>query len=340
MFVLGIESSCDETAVAIVKDQSILSNKIFSQVNIHKNFGGVVPEIAARNHVEILPHLLERAFNEAKIGLKEIDAIATTGGPGLISGIIVGIMYGKTLASTMNKKFIAINHLEGHALIPKMTEDLNYPYLLLLISGGHCQIIVIETLGKYTVIGKTIDDAIGESFDKVAKLLDLGYPGGPIIEEYAIKGNEKTFSFPKPLCKKGNYNFSFSGLKTAVKHQVNKITKLSEDNIYDICASFQYTVSEILKFKILESIKIFSLQFPNSKDIVISGGVAANKYIRKKLRQSVSNFGYKLSYPPTALCTDNAVMIAYAGSERVKNGLCSTLDFEPKSRWALDNIKY
>ena len=340
MLVLGIETSCDETAVAVVKNNRILSNKVFLQADIYKEFGGVVPEIAARNHVEILPHLLEKALKEAKTSLTKVDAIATTGGPGLISGIIVGIMYGKTLSSAINKKFIAVNHLEGHALIPKMTEDLSYPYLLLLISGGHCQIIIVETLGKYYIIGRTIDDAIGESFDKVAKLLDLGYPGGPIVENYALKGNEKKFRFPRPLCKKNEYNFSFSGLKTAVRNQVNKIEILSKENIHDICASFQYTVSEILNFKILESIKIFNLRFPNSRNVVISGGVAANKYIRNKLNKSLVNFGYKLFYPPIGLCTDNAVMIAYAGTERLKNGSYSSLDFEPRSRWNLDEIQY
>ncbi len=341
MLVLGIETSCDETAVAIIDDKKkIYSNKIYSQIDLHKKFGGVVPEIAARSHVELLPHVLEEAIKEAKVDLKNIDAVAATGGPGLIGGVMVGVMYGKTIASALNKKFIAINHLEGHALIPRVTENIDYPYLLLLISGGHCQIVIVEKLGKYEIIGKTIDDAVGEAFDKTAKLLDLGYPGGPIVEKYAENGDEKAFTFPKPLLKKGECNFSFSGLKTAVRNQINKLDKLSEKTKSDICASFQYTVSEIINHKIMESFKLFNSKFPHSKNVVISGGVAANKYIRKKLSENISTLGYKLFYPPINLCTDNAVMIAYAGIERLNNGDYSNLDFEPKSRWSLDNITY
>ena len=341
MLVLGIETSCDETAVAIIDDKKkIYSNKIFSQIELHKKFGGVVPEIAARSHVEFLPYVLEEALKEAKIDLKNIDAVTATGGPGLIGGVMVGVMYGKTIASALNKKFIAINHLEGHALVPRMTENIEYPYLLLLISGGHCQIVIVEKLGEYTILGKTIDDAAGEAFDKTAKLLDLGYPGGPIVEEYAKNGDEKAFAFPKPLLKKGECNFSFSGLKTAVRNQINKLEKLSEKNKSDICASFQYTVSEVINHKIIESLKLFNSKFPHSKNVVISGGVAANKYIRNKLSENISVLGYKLFYPPINLCTDNAVMIAYAGIERLNNGDYSNLDFEPKSRWSLDNITY
>ena len=341
VIVLGIETSCDETAVAIINSNNqVLSNKLFSQIDLHNKFGGVVPEIAARSHVEFLPDLIEEAFEDAKITLDDIDAVAATGGPGLIGGVIVGVMYGKTLASCINKKFIAINHLEGHALVPKMTENIEYPYLLLLVSGGHCQIVMIEELGKYSIIGKTIDDAAGEAFDKVAKLLDIGYPGGPIVEQYAKKGNERAFEFPKPLLKKGGCDFSFSGLKTAVRNQISKLEEIYEQDKADICASFQYTVSEIINYKILEALKLFSCKFPNSKNVVISGGVAANLYLRQKLSENIKNLGYKLFYPPIDLCTDNAVMIAYAGMERLKNGYCSNLDFEPKSRWNLDEIIY
>ncbi len=341
MIILGIETSCDETAVAILNsDNHILSNKLISQVDIHKKFGGVVPEIAARSHVEFLPNLVEEVFEEAKISIKDIDAIAATGGPGLIGGVMVGVMYGKTLASCMNKKFIAVNHLEGHALVPKMTENIEYPYLLLLVSGGHCQIVIIEELGKYSIISRTIDDAAGEAFDKVAKLLNIGYPGGPIVEQYAKKGNEIAFEFPKPMLKKAEYNFSFSGLKTAVRNQIHKLGEISEEDKADVSASFQYTVSKIINYKILQALKLFSSKFPNSKNIVISGGVAANQYLRNKLGENVKNLGYKLFYPPIDLCTDNAVMIAYAGMERLKAGFRSNLDFEPKSRWNLDEIIY
>ena len=341
MLVLGIETSCDETAVAIIDDKKkIYSNKIYSQIDLHKKFGGVVPEIAARSHVEFLPYVLEEAIKEAKVDLKNIDAVAATGGPGLIGGVMVGVMYGKTIASALNKKFIAINHLEGHALVPRMTENIEYPYLLLLISGGHCQIVIVENLGKYHIIGKTIDDAAGEAFDKTAKLLGLGYPGGSIVEKYAKNGDEKAFDFPKPLLKKGECNFSFSGLKTAVKNQINKLEKISEKNKSDICASFQYTVSKIINHKIRESFKLFNSKFPHSMNVVISGGVAANQYIKNKLSENINALGYKLFYPPVNLCTDNAVMIAYAGIERLNNGDYSNLDFEPKSRWNLDNITY
>jgi len=221
-----------------------------------------------------------------------------------------------------------------------MTESIEYPYLLLLISGGHCQIVIVENLGKYHIIGKTIDDAAGEAFDKTAKLLGLGYPGGPIVEKYAKNGDEKAFDFPKPLLKKGECNFSFSGLKTAVRNQINKLEKISEKNKSDICASFQYTVSKIINHKIRESFKLFNSKFPHSMNVVISGGVAANQYIKNKLSENINALGYKLFYPPVNLCTDNAVMIAYAGIERLNNGDYSNLDFEPKSRWNLDNITY
>ena len=336
MKVLSIETSCDETAVAIVDDKkNILANKMLSQVNLHQKFGGVVPEIAARSHVEFLPQLLEEALLEADIKLKDIDAVAATGGPGLIGGVMVGVVHAKTIASVMKKKFIAINHLEGHALTVRITEDINYPYLLLLVSGGHCQTIIVEKLGIYHIIGRTLDDAVGEAFDKVAKMLGLGYPGGPVVEKFAKNGNEKAYQLPKPLMKKGECNFSFSGLKTAVRSQIAKLDNINEQKKSDICASFQYTVAENLSDKLVEAASLFNAKFPNSKNVVISGGVAANLYIRSKLANSMNNLGYKLFYPPIELCTDNAVMIAAAAIERLKRGESSSLDFEPKSRWEL-----
>ncbi len=341
MKVLGIETSCDETAVAIVDDKkNILANKILSQVDLYQKFGGIVPEIAARSHVEFLPQLLEEALLDANIELKDIDAIAATGGPGLIGGVMVGVVYAKTIASIMKKKFIAINHLEGHTLTIRITEDINYPYLLLLVSGGHCQIVIVEELGKYYIIGRTIDDAVGEAFDKVAKMLNLGYPGGPIVEKFAKSGNKKAYQLPKPLMKKGEHNFSFSGLKTAVRNQIIKLDKINEQKKADICASFQYTIAEILTNKLLKSIRLFGTKFPNSKNVIISGGVAANLYIRNKLESAIGHLGYKLFYPPIDLCTDNAVMIAWTAIERLKKGESSSLDFEPKSRWQLDEISY
>ena len=343
MKVLAIETSCDETAVAIIdSDRNILANKMLSQIDIHQKFGGVVPEIAARSHVEFLPQLLEDSLLEANLELESIDAIAVTGGPGLIGGVMVGVMYAKTIASVMKKKFIAVNHLEGHALAVRITEKIDYPYLLLLVSGGHCQTIMVEDLGKYHIVGRTLDDAVGEAFDKVAKTLGMDYPGGPIVEKFAKNGDERKYTFPKPLLQKGNYDFSFSGLKTAVRNQINTIgiEKISEQDKHDICASFQYTVALILSSKLMESAKLFSSKFPNSKNVVISGGVAANLYIRNKLSESMNQLGCQLFYPPIELCTDNAVMIALAGLERLERGYSSALDFAPKSRWQLNEITY
>jgi N6-L-threonylcarbamoyladenine synthase len=320
--------------------KKILSNKILSQVDIHKKFGGVVPEIAARSHVELLPKLLEEALKDSNMDISEIDVIAATGGPGLIGGVMIGIMYAKTIASVLKKKFIAINHLEGHALAARITEDVDYPYLLLLISGGHCQTVIVEDLGKYHVVGKTIDDAVGEAFDKSAKMLGLGYPGGPIVEEFARLGNERAYKFPRPLVRKGECNFSFSGLKTAVRNQIIKLEKLNYQKKYDICASLQYTISEILNAKLAEAAKLFSSKFPNSKNVVVSGGVAANLYIRNKLDGVMEDLGYKTFYPPIGLCTDNAVMIAAVAAERVERGCVSDLSFEPKSRWAINETIY
>ena len=341
MKVLSIETSCDETAVAIIDDKkNVLANKMLSQVDLHQKFGGVVPEIAARSHVEFLPQLLEETLLESSITLEDIDAIAATGGPGLIGGVMVGVVYAKTIASIMKKKFIAINHLEGHALVIRITEDINYPYLLLLISGGHCQTIIVEKLGIYQIIGRTLDDAVGEAFDKVAKMLNLGYPGGPIIEKFAARGNEQAYKLPKPLMKKGERNFSFSGLKTAVRNQIAKLNNINDQKKSDICASFQYTIAEVLNSKLMESVKLFNKKFTNSKNVVVSGGVAANLYIKSRLVNSMNELGYRLFSPPIKLCTDNAVMIAWAAIERLKRGESSSLNFEPRSRWQLDEIAY
>ncbi|MFQ3307746.1 MAG: N6-L-threonylcarbamoyladenine synthase [Candidatus Midichloriaceae bacterium] len=336
MIVLGIETSCDETAVAIVdENKKIFANKIFSQIDLHKKFGGVVPEIAARSHVEILPQLIEDALSEAKLSISDIDAFAATGGPGLIGGVMVGVMYAKTLSSIQKKPFIAINHLEGHALTIRLVSDINYPYLLLLISGGHCQIIAVEGLGKYKILGRTLDDAVGEAFDKVAKMLDLGYPGGPIVEKYAKLGDKKAYKFPKPL--PNTSDFSFSGLKTSVRNQIHKIKDISEKDKRDICASFQYTVSEILINKLRYSVKNLPMGYDN---IVIAGGVAANLYIRNRVSDEMGEIGYKVLYSPVDLCTDNAAMIAWTAIERLQQGDKSDLGFKPKSRWNMNEIIY
>jgi N6-L-threonylcarbamoyladenine synthase len=341
MKVLAIETSCDETAVAIIDGKQILANKIYSQIDLHREYGGVVPEIAARSHVESLPGLLEESFTQAQIAPAQLDAVAATGGPGLIGGVMIGVMYAKTIAAALKKDFIAINHLEGHALSPFLAEKpIVFPYLLLLASGGHCQIVVVSALGSYNILGVTIDDAAGEAFDKVAKMLGLGYPGGPAVEEMALQGDKDKFKFPKPMLNKGGCDFSFSGLKTAVRNVVAKQEFIDDEVKADICASFQDTVADIFLHKLAKATEVFKGMYPEGKDIVIAGGVAANNYIRGKLVGKFAKIGYNVSAPPLALCTDNAVMIAYAAYQRLLQGDKSDLSFAPLSRWPLDKIKY
>lgn len=337
--VLGIESSCDDTGVAIVTgDKKILANVVISQNNEHAAYQGVVPEIAARAHIKNLEKTMNTALTQASVSLKEIDAIATTCGPGLIGGVLVGTMFGKALSSVLKKPFIAINHLEGHALSAMLTEQVDYPYLLLLASGGHCQFIIVKSLGNYEIIGQTLDDAVGEAFDKVAKMLNLGFPGGPIIEQKAYHGNKHKYLLPQPITNQLGCNMSFSGLKTAVRSVINNINKIDHEIINDISASFQYTVGEILSKKTLAAIEIYRQTYYN-KAIVLSGGVAANQYLRDVIQKAVNPYGYKLITPPIKFCTDNAAMIAYAGVERLKMGLTNTLDFCPKARWNLEELK-
>lgn len=341
MKILAIETSCDETAVAIIDGEQILSNQIYSQIELHKEYGGVVPEIAARSHVESLPKLLEQSFEEAGITSHQLDAVAATGGPGLIGGVMIGLTYAKSIAAMLDKKFIAINHLEGHALSAFMPESkLKYPFLLLLASGGHCQTVMVKNLGGYKVLGNTLDDAPGESFDKVARMLNLGYPGGPIVEKLASQGNKRAFDFPRPMLKQGGCNFSFSGLKTAVRNIILKQDSIDDTVTANICASFQEAVAEIFLFKVSKALEIFIDIHPEGKDIVIAGGVAANQYIKAKLSRTFKEKGYNIVSPPLALCTDNAVMIAYAALQRLKSGNFSDLSFSPLSRWPLDEIKY
>ena len=340
MKILAIETSCDETAVAILDNRKILSNKIFSQNVIHKMYGGVIPEIAARNHVDKLPYLIEDAIKESSIKLKDLKAIAVTGGPGLIGGIMIGVMYAKTLAAILKKQFISVNHLEGHALtIRLINKHIKYPYLLLLVSGGHCQIITVHYLGYYEIMGTTLDDAVGEAFDKVAKMLSLDYPGGPKIEKYAKLGDEWSYLLSKPLLHKKNCNFSFSGLKTSVLNKIKIISKLSNKSKYNISASFQKTVADILIDKLYQASEIFIQKYKsNKKRIVISGGVASNYYIRIKINKYFSEKNFIVTYPPINLCTDNAVMIGYAAYERLLTGYKSNLKFLPQSRWAISEI--
>jgi N6-L-threonylcarbamoyladenine synthase len=349
MKILGIETSCDETAVAIVDDQkNILSHILHSQIELHKKYGGVVPEIAARSHIEVLDGLILDALKQANLKFTDLDGIAATAGPGLIGGVIVGLTAAKTLASILQKPFIAINHLEAHALTARLTNDVEFPYLLLLLSGGHCHILLAESLGNYRKIGETIDDALGEAFDKVSQMLGMPYPGGPAIEKLAVIGDELRFNFPKPLIandpqKKHLYNFSFSGLKTAVRRQIEKLTDaefshhnshqlLSSQDKADICASFQFTVTEIILDRLNNVINKSNRDF---KKVVIAGGVAANRYIFNKIAIWGEKQNLATIAPPLWLCTDNGAMIAWAGVEKLKLGLVNNLDFKPRAKWEL-----
>jgi N6-L-threonylcarbamoyladenine synthase len=337
MKILGIETSCDETAVAIVQDdKTILSHIVLSQTLQHQPYGGVVPEIAARAHIEALDGIIARAMSDAKIkDYSDLDAVAVTAGPGLIGGVIVGVMMAKAIAAAANIPIIAVNHLEGHALTIRLTDDVAFPFMLFLVSGGHCQVLAVEGVGKYQKLGETIDDSLGEAFDKVAKMLGLGYPGGPAVEQRALKGNAKRFDFPRSMRGREGCDFSFSGLKTAVKREVDALNSISEQDIDDICASFQTCVGDILEERVSNAIVMFSELFPDAKTLVLAGGVAANKYINARLRQTTDKYGFLLKSPPISLCTDNGAMIAWAGVERFKAGLIDDLDFKPRARWPL-----
>ncbi len=348
MKILGIETSCDETAVAIIDEQkNILAHVLNSQIELHKKFGGVVPELAARGHVEVLDDLILQALSDANLKFEDIDGFAATSGPGLIGGVIVGMMAAKTLASVFQKPFIAVNHLEAHALTARLTSDLEFPYLLLLISGGHCQILLARGIGDYEKIGETIDDALGEAFDKVAQMLGLSYPGGPAVEKMAKSGDENRFKFSRPLIdgflkKEHLCNFSFSGLKTAVRREIEKLInedfshltspqKILEQDKADICASFQRVVCEI----IVNRLENVDLRERLVKKLVIAGGVAANRCIFSALQNWSKKHDLEVVAPPIALCTDNAAMVAWAGLEKLRLGMKDDLNFKPRARWEL-----
>lgn len=339
MLILGIETSCDETAAAILNGEgNILANEIYSQTIEHQKFGGVVPEIASRAHIIKVKEIINLALSNANKNIDEIDAIAVTAGPGLIGGVIVGLMVAKGISAANNIPLICVNHLEGHALTCKLTDKTEYPFLLLLVSGGHCQFLLIEALAKYKILGETLDDAIGEAFDKVAKMLGLGYPGGPIVEKLALKGDENRYQFPKPLCKENSCNLSLSGLKTAVLREIENDSKNLEKITTDICASFQKTVVDIILNRTQNAILQAKEIIPEINNFVLSGGVAANKYINKNLKNLIQQEGFNYAAPPLKLCTDNAVMIAYAGLERYKAGFRDNLNFKPKARWSLEGL--
>ena len=338
--ILGIETSCDETAVSIIEEDkngeiNILSNIVSSQFDIHKEFGGVVPELAARSHVEKIDLIAKKAIDESGVKLNEVSAIASTSGPGLIVCLTVGLNFGKALSASLNIPFIGVNHLEGHALSPKLNSEINYPYLLLLISGGHSQYLSVKNLNKYKRLGTTIDDAIGEAFDKTAKLLGIEFPGGPQIEVLAKKGDPNRYNLPKPIFNKGGCNLSFAGLKTAVL-KISKEIKTDQEK-FDLAASFQKTIIEILKKKTKIAFKEFEKQIkPQEKKFVVAGGVAANKEIRNMLINICKEENYEPIFPPLELCGDNAAMIAMVGLEKFKLKKFDKLDHPAKPRWPLD----
>jgi N6-L-threonylcarbamoyladenine synthase len=336
MIVLGIETSCDETAAAIVTDrQEILANVLFSQIATHQKFGGVVPEVGARAHLDYLPPIIRETLHMANLSLDQLDGIAATCGPGLIGGVIVGSMMAKAIAAFHQKPFIAVNHLEAHALTVRLTNTVEFPYLLLLVSGGHCQLLQVNGVGDYIELGATLDDAVGESFDKVARMLGFPYPGGPEIEKAARLGNPTRFDFPRPLLNQETLNFSFSGLKTAVRYALEKISILTDQDRYDIAASFQQAVIEVLVARSLQAAEICS----DLKRFVIAGGVASNQKIRSYIEEVLTKKGVEFFVSNPALCTDNGAMVAWAGLEYLRLGKQNSLDFDPRPRWPLKDLR-
>jgi N6-L-threonylcarbamoyladenine synthase len=341
--LLGIETSCDETAAAVVRRSAdgrghILSNCVLSQIAEHAPFGGVVPEIAARAHLVHLDSLIAKALADAAFPMGALDAVAATAGPGLLGGVLVGLSMAKAIALALGLPFIAVNHLEGHALTPGLTESLSPPYLLLLISGGHTQLVAVEDVGRYVRYGTTIDDALGEAFDKTAKILSLGYPGGPEVERRARSGNPRRFAFPRPLLGRRDCHFSFSGLKTAVRLAVAEAGSLTEHLIADTCAGFEAAVSDVLADRVSNAMERFRAAHRDIAEpmLVAAGGVAANAPIRSTLSGLCGGKGFRFSLPPMALCTDNAAMIAWAGAERLVRGMTDGLDAPARARWPLD----
>ena len=351
MRVLGIETSCDETAAAVVARTGdgddfsgrILSNVVLSQLAEHTPYGGVVPEIAARAHVETLDGLIAQALAEAGCGLDDLDGVAATAGPGLIGGLLVGLMTGKAIAAAANKPFVAVNHLEAHALTARLTDGLAFPYLLLLVTGGHTQIVKVEDVGRYRRWGTTVDDAAGEAFDKVAKMLGLGWPGGPAVEAQALKGDAARFAFPRPMTGRAGCDFSFSGLKTAVRIEAQRIAPLSETDVADLCAAFQAAVVDSLADRTKNALSRFTEETGAAPVLVVAGGVAANQAVRARLEALAvmhgATHGAGLVAPPLNLCGDNAAMVAWAGCERLARGATDTLDAPARARWSLEDVE-
>ena len=346
MRVLGIETTCDETAAAVVRLSrdgrgEILSDEVMSQIAQHSAFGGVVPEIAARAHVDLIDTLIARALRRAGMSAMELDGVAAAAGPGLIGGVLVGLMAGKGIAVATGKPFVAVNHLEAHALTPRLTDRLTFPYLLLLASGGHTQWLAVKGVGDYVRLGATLDDALGEAFDKTARLIGLPYPGGPAVEKAAREGDPERFDLPRPMMGRPNADFSLSGLKTAVRHVVvalptNAAKILRPQDVADVAASFQAAVVDVIEDRLRVAMRMFRAQVGPPRAVVIAGGVAANGAIRAMLAQFCAQSGLQLVAPPIKLCTDNGAMIAWAGIERLRAGLSDELDAPARPRWPLD----
>src|SRR5277367_2858635 len=342
MIILGIETTCDETAAAVVERNAegqgrILSNIVLSQISEHAAFGGVVPEIAARAHVEVLDSIIAKAMIEAQVPFAALDGIAAAAGPGLIGGVIVGLTMAKAIALVHDKPLMAVNHLEAHALTARLTDGTAFPYCLFLASGGHTQILGVRGVGDYLRLGGTVDDAIGEAFDKTAKLLGLGYPGGPLVEKEAEHGDPQRFTLPRPMAGRRDADFSLSGLKTALRLEAEKIAPLNDQDVADLCASFQQAVVDVVKDRLRNGLSMFRVRIGTPSALVCAGGVAANQAIRKVLHRVAFEIGTELVAPPPALCTDNGAMIAWAGAERLALGLTDSMDTAPRARWLLDD---
>src|SRR5436190_8566269 len=345
MIVLGIETTCDETAAAVVERPEsgrgrILSNIVLSQVAEHAAFGGVVPEIAARAHVEALDVVIAQAMAGARSSFAALDGVAVAAGPGLIGGVIVGLTTAKAIAMVSEKPLLAVNHLEGHALTARLTDDTPFPYCLFLASGGHTQIVAVLDVGHYVRLGTTVDDAIGEAFDKTAKLLGLAYPGGPEVEREAARGDAHRFVLPRPMLGRAEADFSLSGLKTALRIEAEKVAPLSDQDVADLCAAFQKAVVDVVSDRLRAGLRIFRERFGGPTALVVAGGVAVNQPIRRALGRVAAEHGTILVAPPPELCTDNGAMIAWAGCERLTRGMTDTLDVAPRARWALDGDEW
>jgi N6-L-threonylcarbamoyladenine synthase len=345
MNVLGIETSCDETAVAVVRDdRTVLSNLVLSQIKEHAAFGGVVPEVAARAHLDHLDSLIRAALQDAKLSFGDLGGVAATCGPGLIGGVMVGMMAGKALAAAHSLPFVAVNHLEAHALTPRLTDNIEFPYLLLLVSGGHTQILAVEDVGRYRQFGTTIDDAMGECFDKAAKLMGLPFPGGPHIERMAaqcadIDAAQERFPLPRPMKGRKDCMFSFSGMKTAVRTHIDRMPEgpLNAAAVADLAASFQTALAETVVDRCENAITLFRQKYKTSKPVLVaSGGVAANNVLRELLGHLAEQYAMAFCAPPVALCSDNGAMIAWTGIERLRRGMTDTLDVAARPRWPLD----